>query len=518
MRPPYYLILFANFCLVLGEVDWKNIGLVREHVPMVLFNNAWLKKECNFDGHCPYKEFLSTDLCWGYENDCKNSYLPDFGKCENDKAKYRYWMQGDFGKLRGYLDEIKSGQLCEPKTTSSTSYLMCAREAKMCQAKNLYLHLPSLSERDKHSILVPQNGVIGSYCNLNKRSLEEQTSVKRSLSTWGHQLQSFSELGFDPFDGDKEQCDVVFERPVVFVQLDAMGNLYHHFCDFFNLYLTQHTNNSWFGTDVQIIRWGDHYRFRDPFMDAWSAFTDHEVLSLRDFVGKKLCLPDVTFALLPRMAHGLYYSTYLDQTCRGSALMKSFSDHFLFRMNITDDAKDAVDTIRITFLQRGSNQTKYPVFRRVVNADALVKRLRKVPNATVKVVSFDHGEMNFLEQLQITRNTDIFIGMHGAGLAHFMFLPDWAVAFELYNCGDIRCYRDLAGLRGVTYMTWEDASKVTEHDKDGHERYSGNSKFWNYSFDVEEFIRLVSKARDTLLEHNRFRHFQRSIEKDKQEL
>lgn len=32
---------------------------------------------------------------------------------------------------------------------------------------------------------------------------------------------------------------------------------------------------------------------------------------------------------------------------------------------------------------------------------------------------------------QITHNSDIFIGMHGAGLTHALFLPDWAVLFEL---------------------------------------------------------------------------------------
>ena len=34
--------------------------------------------------------------------------------------------------------------------------------------------------------------------------------------------------------------------------------------------------------------------------------------------------------------------------------------------------------------------------------------------------------------VQITHNSDIFIGMHGAGLTHLLFLPDWAVVFELY--------------------------------------------------------------------------------------
>jgi len=36
--------------------------------------------------------------------------------------------------------------------------------------------------------------------------------------------------------------------------------------------------------------------------------------------------------------------------------------------------------------------------------------------------------------VQSSHNSDIFIGMHGAGLTHLLFLPDWAVVFELYVC------------------------------------------------------------------------------------
>ena len=36
------------------------------------------------------------------------------------------------------------------------------------------------------------------------------------------------------------------------------------------------------------------------------------------------------------------------------------------------------------------------------------------------------------------------VGLHGAGLTHLLFLPDWAEVLELYNCDDVHCYRDLA--------------------------------------------------------------------------
>ena len=71
----------------------------------------------------------------------------------------------------------------------------------------------------------------------------------------GEQLGSYTELPFDPFEDPDHHCDVFVEDPVLFVQLDFGGNMYHHFCDFFNLYLTQLANNSWFGTDNTIIRW-----------------------------------------------------------------------------------------------------------------------------------------------------------------------------------------------------------------------------------------------------------------------
>lgn len=54
--------------------------------------------------------------------------------------------------------------------------------------------------------------------------------------------------------------------------------------------------------------------------------------------------------------------------------------------------------------------------------------------------------------------------MHGAGLTHVLFLPKWASLFELYHCEDPACYSDLARLRGVHYLTWEDQSKLIQQD------------------------------------------------------
>lgn len=60
---------------------------------------------------------------------------------------------------------------------------------------------------------------------------------------------------YPDFKLDTEHCDVIFERPTVIIKLDAAVNMYHHFCDFVNLYASQHLNGS-FSRDIDIL-WYD---------------------------------------------------------------------------------------------------------------------------------------------------------------------------------------------------------------------------------------------------------------------
>lgn len=80
--------------------------------------------------------------------------------------------------------------------------------------------------------------------------------------------------------------------------------------------------------------------------------------------------------------------------------------------------------IRITLLSR---QTSY---RNILNERELIEALSQNKSYDVRKTVFNKN-LRFTDQLEIIRNTDIFIGMHGAGLTHLLFLPDWAGVFEL---------------------------------------------------------------------------------------
>lgn len=118
--------------------------------------------------------------------------------------------------------------------------------------------------------------------------------------------------------------------------------------------------------------------------------------------------------------------------------------------------------------------------------------------------------IKFLDQIRITRNTDVFIGIHGAGLTHLLFLPKWATLFELYNCGDANCYHDLAKLRGITYITWDDEAFLQSVDAG----YSDETheKFKNYKFDPDEFGRLVAKAVKAVKNNEDYKIFANNLE------
>ena len=136
------------------------------------------------------------------------------------------------------------------------------------------------------------------------------------LQSWGAELQNFEAL-------DKNEivpCDVRIEKPTFFMKIDATVNMYHHFCDFFNLYASLHINGSilpntntnhfdeeenfreigftknnndentnnfdTFNRDINIAIW-ENVRYQSAFSQVFNAFTYNPILNLNTFAGKR---------------------------------------------------------------------------------------------------------------------------------------------------------------------------------------------------------------------------------------
>ncbi|XP_028680879.2 EGF domain-specific O-linked N-acetylglucosamine transferase isoform X1 [Erpetoichthys calabaricus] len=483
--------------------NYSSVSLPDEHIGYLFHNNLTLAKICESDSLCPFKEHLKKmQSCWGYEKTCQPEYRYSYPMCSVvdggwvnsiSAAQELFWKQADFGYVRKQMDQMKV--LCEPQKPEDSS-LVCTSLLLHCTASKFYLDLRNprrTQDRYKEDFL--QDGEIGGHCKLNKAALLAEGQHKSPLQSWSSELLSYSALKLHPFENG--ECDLIVEKPAVFMKLDAGVNMYHHFCDFVNLYITQHLTGS-FSRDVYIVMWDtSFYEYGDLFKETWSAFTEHDVIHLKSFDSKRVCFKEVTFSLLPRMRYGLFYNTPLISDCYNSGMFRAFSQHVLHRLRIQQE-KPKENKIRVTLLSRSTE------YRRILNQQELINAMKTLTFLEVQEVDYKYKEIGFLEQLNITHNSDIFIGLHGAGLTHLLFLPDWAVVFELYNCQDESCYFDLARLRGVRYVTWQKKNKVFPQDKGHHPTLGEHPKFTNYLFDVQEFMRLVLSAAEYVKQHPRW--------------
>ena len=84
-----------------------------------------------------------------------------------------------------------------------------------------------------------------------------------------------------------------------------------------------------------------------------------------------------------------------------------------------------------------------------------------------------HGEdLGICEQISLVHNTDILIGVHGAGLVHLWWLQDHALLFELVPRSQLSnpTFKMLSTLTGRRYYSYTSVKggdkKVTVDEKD----------------------------------------------------
>ncbi|XP_037077683.1 EGF domain-specific O-linked N-acetylglucosamine transferase-like [Pollicipes pollicipes] len=521
-----YLNLGFNFVLLcacgLGNLI-SELRLHPEHVPFYVSTHPEFAESCRQNSSCELRPYLDQELCWGYEDYCplyKSYLIPDCdGKSKGWTSSRReqlemYYEQADFGYIKKRHKSLFS--LCTPlHKTQDASSLNCTAKMEFCRGRNIRLDFRDLTER-RHELLrykmdVLKPGQISGHCGVNRTRLAEELEFMSALQSWSPEIQHL-------VDGPPlgpEECDMVVTTPTYIMKIDASVSMYHHFCDFFNLYASQHLNESGhgdhpgsFSTDKQLLVW-ENVPYRSTFQEMFEVFSDRPVWSLNDVMGRRVCFKDVVFPLPPRMIFGLFYNTPLVPGCQRSGLFHAFSRHVLHRLGVAPRTVVTDDTVRVVWISRQSRH------RRVLNEEQLLTALRGQHGVQLIKAAFTHATP-FLEQVRLVAGSDVLVGMHGAGLTHMLMLPDWGAVFELYNCEDPDCYRDLARLRGLHYRTWEHRDKLTPQNEGEHPELGAHEKFTNYTLDVSEVVRQVLAAADHVRQHPHFRRARQAHEAEPQ--
>lgn len=428
-------------------------------------------------------------------------------------------LEGVYEKWDEYVD---FGYVKKKRTqlTNITTGLQCVHHLRMCRGDDLYIQFDKMGGGVYRTDVIKR---IASICKsedkeecdkkkvVNKKFIADNKDHIGALQSWGAEMQNIGSIHVAP--GKKVKADFTVKKNVIFLKIDAGINMYHHFCDFVNLYMTQHLLGE-FTQDVQVVIWQTSGTYWSYFMDMIKVFTKYDAIHLTKYSEKSVRFKGgVTFPFLSRQRYGLFYNTPLVPHCQGSGVFRAFSEHVKHRFNFPI-GKD--DKCRVTFLSRGTWKKDGGIYGRLVsNEDVMLAHARKYfPRCEFTKVQFTK-EVPFLKQMEIVSKSTVFVGMHGAGLTHLLFLPDTSKVIELYNCEDRGCYRDLAYLRGVEYYTWTDVFDdpevppkrngpqlnpqyippgVNAIDYKRHVKYAENQKFWNFEFDLDNWISLLKLA------------------------
>ncbi len=155
-------------------------------------------------------------------------------------------------------------------------------------------------------------------------------------------------------------------------------------------------------------------------------------------------------------SHGIPEANYTNMN--GSARfgyhperLRQMRDRLFDRMGVIVEPPG--DHLRVTYCKRRKGR-----ILDINLEEVLLESVARETGRPVNVVDF--AEISFFDQLQTIANTDLFIGVHGNGLTHLLFLPDDATVLEYYQGGESAFFRVFASLRGLRYygnsgMCWE---------------------------------------------------------------
>lgn len=245
---------------------------------------------------------------------------------------------------------------------------------------------------------------------------------------------------------------------------EGEGNLWHCMMEIFSSYLTIDAlsmsrdplrgNEPFFNVteeaaNTQVVILDD--RDDGPYFDLWTLFARRKPLRLHELTADPAvsgAIQDAKFIIpLTGSSNPFWQDDQEVAKCNVAPTLSVFVDRVLGFYEIPEppSVRSKEDPIILTFIDRQH--------RRLRDQDALFKELEaRYPHIAVRLIDF--AAISFPEQIRVIRETDILVGVHGAGHTHTMFMRHGAGAMvEIQPAAmDAANYRDLAYMRGLSYF------------------------------------------------------------------
>jgi EGF domain-specific O-GlcNAc transferase len=179
-----------------------------------------------------------------------------------------------------------------------------------------------------------------------------------------------------------------------------------------------------------------------PYQALYKSITPNPVLKFYEF--SKLSTSNILLPI-PGGANPFWQGDWVDLDCGDSELLTDFRDDLLQHFELTSPAVSTrTRSLTVTIIDRTKK-------RRLIDHSRLFADLKEaLPRHRFQLTDFAALELR--EQIAVIRDTDVLVGVHGAGLTHSMFLPPGSAVVE-YMPFDLehRGFRNLAEMLGLAY-------------------------------------------------------------------
>lgn len=243
---------------------------------------------------------------------------------------------------------------------------------------------------------------------------------------------------------------VVEQQFTIAITRYEYANLYHCLTDWYNAFLVmKFLNHTSYNTNILLIDAHPQVHLDNVWKVIFNSSRKLSALVRRTYFSQ------LVWGIIG------YNSPLASSSATSPPFIEDFRNLFLSRFNISHSRRFVCDQPRILFLWR-RNYISHPrnpagkLSRKISNEMELLRYVStSMPEATVDAIQID--KLNMQQQLQSIVDTDILVGMHGAGLSHVMFLPHWAAVVELvphYWSAESNQFKNIALWRNLVYERW----------------------------------------------------------------
>ena len=371
--------------------------------------------------------------------------------------------------------------ICYSNFNNYYNEIFAHKNGVICLMENIILD-PSKSEQSGFSYKGPVDSIYLGFPILKYGFLNTKCEIRNKFKDYNDIYYAYFKSWNYNYTSKENLEELAPNKTILFISRNQDSpNLYHGNCEIINVISIMNLFNL-VPDEIQIIFLESIEIKQDPFYDLYKNMISKgtEPIYIKNLkkkykISKAIHVPinwdspaylnlDIPKCKNPTKTYKLYndfVNKYLNIR-NFFDLFKSTRDVFYYPKIIIDKHNSNINfTKKITIQwRRVWPKGRKGQFRILGNgrqlADRLASKIPKNKNFLVRLV--DTGKLTMKEQISIIKDTDYFVGIHGAGLSLAIFLPKESIFHEVLHTKNLKVLAMMSAMSG--HITYSDIIKA----------------------------------------------------------